>query len=363
MMDEQTTAGSTTPAASTGESGPTVKFKKDPRHHRATYGVTYPTAETTFKTKADLGRFSTDDGQRPKLDEKKVYWELSGATITNVVFRNCNFHTGHGLKASEVSSLTFERCDFNSCFLGFVLFRRTTFRGCAFNRCEMGRTEFEDCTFENCTFTNCTPWDAILHRTLLEPRSLLEGFEIPTENLGELEKAERGKIAERHLRARAALAEQLLRSNEERRNTLYSDTALFQNRRAALRLRRHDQKSKVWCRRALGVPGIVLSAVYLHLTLGGTSLKRMFAIATAIIVVLAAMLSSGAFDISIRGTPAAGATFAECLSDAVSLFFAFGYTNFSVIGCAGNAAITVPPLLGMAWSAVVLAVIVRRAYR
>jgi Pentapeptide repeats (9 copies) len=362
-MEEQPAIESTVSVSSTGEAGPTVKFNKDPRHHRATYGVTYPTAETTFRTKADLGRFSTDDGQRPKLDEKKVYWKLSGATVTNVVFRNCNFHTEHGQKASEVSSLTFERCDFNSCFLGFVLFRRTTFRGCVFNRCEMGRTEFEDCTFENCTFTNCTPWDAILQRTLLEPQRLLEGFEIPAENLGELEETERNKIAERHLRARAALAEQLLRSNEERRNTLYSDRALFQNRRAALRLRRHDQQSKAWFRRALGVPGILLAAVYLHLTLGGTSLKRMFGIATVIVLAIAAMLSSGAFDVSIRGTAAASTSYAECLPAAVSLFFAFGYTNFSVTGGAGNAGITVPPLLGMAWSAVVLAVIVRRAYR
>jgi hypothetical protein len=53
----------------------------------------------------------------------------------------------------------------------------------------------------------------------------------------------------------------------------------------------------------------------------------------------------------------------ECLSAAESLFFAFGYTNLSANGGWANAAITIPPLLGMAWSAVVLAVIVRRAYR
>ena len=362
-MDEKQAIEPATTASSSGEVGPVVKFKKDPRHHRATYGVAYPTAETTFKTKADLGRFSSDDGERPKLDEKKVYWELSGATITNVVFRNCNFHTTHGLRASEVLSLTFEKCDFNSCFLGFVLFRRTTFRSCAFNRCEMGRTEFEDCTFEGCTFTNCTPWEAILQRTLLEPKCLLDGFEIPTENLGELVGTERGKVEERHLRACAALAEQLLRSNEERRNTIYSDRALFQNRRAALRLRRHEQKSKSWFRRALALPGIMLSAAYLHFTLGGTSLKRMFGIATLICVALAAVLASGAFAIAIRGTSAASISLAECMSAAVSLFFAFGYTNFSTSGNAANAVITVPPLLGMAWSAVVLAVIVRRAYR
>jgi parallel beta helix pectate lyase-like protein/pentapeptide repeat protein len=362
-MEDQLVVATTAPAPSAGDASPSVKFKKDPRHHRATYGVTYPTAETKFKTKADLGRFSLEDGERPKLDEKKVYWELSGVTITNVVFRGCNFHTTHGLKASEVSSLTFERCAFNSCFFGFVLFRRTTFRGCTFNRCEMGRTEFEDCTFENCTFTNCTPWDAILLRTLLDPQCLLDGFDVPVESLRELVESERCKIEERHLRSRAALAEQLLRSNEERRNTLYSDRALFQNRRAALKLRRHEHKSKSWFRRIQGLPGIVLSAAYLHLTLGGTSLKRLFAIAAVTCLASTALLTSGAFATAVRGTSASSLSFAECLSAAISLFFAFGYTNISASGGAGNAAITVPPLLGMAWSAVVLAVIVRRAYR
>ena len=362
-MADQPIVATTSPDSAAGGPNPSGKHRKDPRHHRATYGVTYPTAETKFRAKADLGRFSLDDGERPKLDEKKVYWELSGATITNVVFRGCNFHTTHGLKASEVSSLTFEKCDFNSCFLGFVLFRRTTFRGCTFNRCEMGRTEFDDCTFENCTFTNCTPWDAILQRTLIDPPCLLDGFEVPVENLRELVEGERRKIQERHLRSRAALAEQLLRSNEERRNTLYCDRALFQNRRAALKLRRHENSSKRWFSWLLGLPGIALSATYLHLTLGGTSLKRLFGVAAVMCIGIAALLTSGAFAIAVRGTPASSLSFTECLPAAISLFFAFGYENLSSTGRSGNAAIVIPPLLGMAWSAIVLAVIVRRAYR
>lgn len=362
-MIEQRGAETKVPTLSSGGASPSGKYPKDPRHHRATYGVAYPTAEAKFKTKADLGRFTFDDGQRGKLDEKKVYWELSGATISDVVFRACNFHTTHGLKASEVSSLTFESCDFNSCFLGFVLFRRTTFRGCTFSRCEMSRTEFEDCTFENCTFQTCTPWDTVLQRTLIDPSCLLDGFEVPVENLRELVQNERRRIEERYLRSRVDLAEQLLRSNEERRNTRYSDRSLFQSRRAALAFRGHEHKSIPWLRRIRDWPAFALSTIYLHLTLGGTSLKRLFGLAVAICLGIAVLLASGAFNVTVRGIPAASLSFSECLSAAGSLFFAFGYTNISATGGPANAVITVPPLFGMAWSAVVLAVIVRRAYR
>ncbi|MBA2539978.1 MAG: pentapeptide repeat-containing protein [Deltaproteobacteria bacterium] len=350
-------------ADSANAESPSGKFPKDPRHHRATYGIAYPTADTKFETKADLARLSFEDGERGKLDAKKVYWRLSGATITDVVFRECNFHTTHGREASVISSLTFEKCDFTSCFLGFVVFRRTTFRGCIFSRCEMSRTEFEECTFENCTFHYCTPWDAVLQRTLIDPPALLSGFDVPTENLRVLVEDKRKGIEERRLRARVALAEQILRSNEERRNAIYCDRALYESRRAALKWRSHERRSKSRWQRVRDLPGFLLSFAYLHLTLGGTSLKRLFAVAALICLGITAVLVSGACGITVRETPAGAMSFLECLSAAGSLFFAFGYTNLAAPGDLGSVIITIPPMLGMAWSAIVLAVIVRRAYR
>jgi hypothetical protein len=339
------------------------KFPKDPRHHRATYGIAYPSSVAKFDTKADLGRLAFEDGERGKLEAKKVYWTLSGATITDVVFRECNFHTEHGRAASVISSLTFEKCDFTSCFFGFVLFRRTTFRGCNFSRCEMSRTEFDECTFENCTFNFCTPWDAVLQRTLIDPPALLRGFDVPAENLLVLIEGKRQEIEERRLRSRVALAEQILRSNEERRHAIYCDRALYESRKAALSWRSRERKSRSRWQRARDLPGFMLSLAYLHLTLGGTSLKRLSAVASLICVGIAVLLASGAFDITVRQAPAGKLSFLECLSAAGSLFFAFGYTNLAAEGGLGNVIITIPPLLGMAWSAIVLAVIVRRAYR
>ncbi len=353
----------TTTETSSVDSKPSGKFSKNPRHDRATYGIPYPTAEATFNTKADLERFSFEDGERGKLDAKKVYWRLSGATITDVVFRECNFHTTHGREASLVTSLTFEKCDFNSCNFGFVLFRRTTFRSCVFSRCEMSRTEFDECTFENCTFLCCTPWGAVLQRTLIDPPVFLDGFAVPPENLRELVDEKRREIEERRLRARVAIAEQILRSNEDRGNAIYCDRALYQSRQAAFIWRRHQLKSKSWWERAKDLPGFALSFLYLRLTLGGTSLKRLAALAALFCLAIAALLASGAWGITVRGTPAGALSFLECLSAAGSLFFAFGYTNLAASRDLGTVVITIPPMIGMAWSAIVLAVIVRRAYR
>jgi len=351
------------PEASAVDAKRSGKFEKNPRHERATYGIAYPTSETKFDTKADLERFTFEDGARGKLDAKKVYWRLSGATVKDVVFRECNFHTTHGVEASLVTALTFEKCDFNSCNLGFVLFRRTTFRGCNFSRCEMSRTEFDECTFDNCRFENCTPWEAVLQRTLVDPSAFLTGFAVPPENLRELLDEKRADIEERRLRERVVLAEQLLRSNEERGNAIYCDRALYQSRQAAFIWRQHERRSKSWWQRARDLPGFALSFAYLRLTLGGTSLTRLSALAAFFCLGFAALLLSGAFGITFRGAPTGTLSFLECLSAAASLFFAFGYTNLAVSGGLGNVIVTIPPMLCMAWIAIVLAVIVRRAYR
>lgn len=339
------------------------KHLTDPRHYRATYGTHYPTTKRDFTSKQDLEALKVKDDAKYVITETWLSWTVSGATLSKVVFRACSFHTTHGNVPTQVSALTFEHCDFNTCFMGFVQFRRTNFRNCTFVRCEMSRTEFEECTFDGCTFKECTPWEVVFQKTLIEPLSFFDGFAVAGEHIAELSIVERENIAHRHKRACVDLAEQLLSSNEERRHALYSDRALYLSRRASIRWRTHELRSKKGGARISGALSLWTSRIFLHLTKGGTSLTRLLVIAVLGCISISVLLKAGYVDATIRGLPANSLTFLECCFAAVSLFLAFGFTNLSAVGSGPNFVVILAPILGLAWSALVLAVIVRRAYR
>jgi hypothetical protein len=80
-------------------------------------------------------------------------------------------------------------------------------------------------------------------------------------------------------------------------------------------------------------------------------------------LVITLLLKTGAIDASLRSTNTKSLDFGETFAAAVSLFLAFGYENFSASGWFPNAFLVLVPVFGLAWSALVLAVIVRRAYR
>ena len=227
----------------------------------------------------------------------------------------------------------------------------------------MTRIELEECTFEECTFKECTPWAGVFHGTLIDPSAFLEGFAIPPEHLTQFGPAERLGHLRDQKRSSVVLAEQLLRSNEERRHALFADAALYGSRKAAIVWRFHELESTNGFSWLVEGASLILDLIYLQLTSGGTSLRRLLGLAAAVIFAFGAVFHAGVFGLTIRSVLAQDLTLLECVSATASLFLAFGYTNFAASGGVASAVLVSIPIGGLGWSAIFLAVIVRRAYR
>jgi len=171
-------------------------------------------------------------------------------------------------------------------------------------------------------------------------------------------------------------------SLSETYNTLLSDRALLELKKAE-----HSQRVDVWIhgthhhtntsRDWIGaftrrVPeGLQCGLAWLNikLTAGGTSLRNLFWVLVAGVLIMPFILSS--YDIKFNGVSCsldslAGhglADYVSQLAPSASLLLAFGFTGFSASTAGGTAVLVLAATLGLAWYSLLIPVIIRRVYR
>ena len=334
----------------------------DERFYRATFKTRYPKDKCEFPDKPSLEQLKVFAPGQIKYDAtaKHIHLAAKEAKIDNVTWRECRFHWP---KDTRISDIKFKDCVFIQCFLGSVEFNRVTFHNCQFVKCEFSYTRFIECNFENCSWEDCSLWDAHFKGSLIDPDAILSGFSISKDNLTNIDNALKEKRLKLLVQSRVDLAEQLSRSNDERRSALYSDRSISAYRRENLKLRRAKriEYSGVarWYQWVKDLP----SFLFFHLTDGGVSLRRLFLSASILIVSSTSLLYIFGSHMTYRGI-ALGKSFSICIEASFALMLAFGYTNFNT-GTPSNfpPIIIIFPIIGIFWLSLTLAVVVRRVYR
>lgn len=351
----------------------TWRNDKDPTRRRATFGVPYPLLEITIDKSADQhaklpARFETT--KRRSVPGVRLVL-LAPQIFSDTDFRECQFRWREPLGESRVVGSTFKCCNFCRCLLGGIVFNHVTFEDSTFNRCDFGGSKFEECQFVNCIFTECTAENASFVATEIDPTAFLRGLPPPVYNYenpipdGEPTAAQ---VTADWIEVRRKLAAQLLRSNTEIHHSFNSDRGLFELKRAELRqtiqaLQLHSLTDAG--RRPLRAIQIFLSWLVLHATKGGTSISRLVLAATLATLAYASVLSRS--HVTFLSQDCHLSSFApvlvlQQLSRAASLFFAFGYTDFSG-GPLATVLLTVAAAFGLFWYALVAQVVIHRVYR
>lgn len=334
----------------------------DARFYRATFKVRYPKDNLVFPDKRSLESLKTTlpGYKKHEVLAKHVHLAVREAKIEKVSWVQCRFHWPQDTKISDIK---IQSCDFNQCFFGSVEFNRITFRDCNFIKCEFSYSRFVECSFENCSWEECTLWDTHFQGSLVNPDELLKGFCIPRDNLITIDDAVKYERMKMLLQSRVDLAEQLSRSNDERRSPLYSDRSISAYRRESLKLRSDKRKAiSIYCRWYHWLRDFP-SVVFFHLTNGGVSLKRLLLLALSIIAILTIALRVVDSDILYRGVDV-NTSFYKCIEGSLALLLAFGYENFTTADPVKfPSLLVIIPILGIFWLSLILAVVVRRVYR
>jgi hypothetical protein len=365
-----------------GERGPQVKpttitstriHDRDPNRRRATFHVRYPLLEITLEKSDDRRtKFPHKSESTNRRFVPGIRLRLAPSlTLSNVDFSECTFHSRDAQGEFKILGSTFQECRFDRCILGGMLFDRVTFKNSSFSRCDFGTSRFTECQFVNCIFTECTAENASFLATEIDATAFLKGMPPPKYNYGErIEpwEASEAEVVADWVEVRRKVAAQLLRSNSEIHNSVNSDRALYELKRAELvvsgkALRAQSLKE---------VPGMLLRALRVGLewlvlvaTKGGTSLGRLFLAAMFFVPVYTLFLAIShvtfmSQDCHLNSLELS--LWLQELARAISLFLAFGYTAFSG-GALATVILTGASAIGLLWYALVAEVIIHRVYR
>ena len=350
----------------------TWRNDKDPIRRRATFSVRYPTLEIFLEKRDDLKsklppRF--EGNLRRTVKDVRMGIGTTGLTINDCDFLCCQFHRIRDNGESRISGTIFSGCRFEKCFLGGTIYAHVRFDKCVFKRCDFGSAQLVECHFENCTFLECTAEHISISSTEVDPSRLLAGIVAPYYNYGSSfdgEPSPQGLKSE-WLRIRKALAAQLVKSNEEIKNSDFSDMALAALKSEALGVQldnlTHTQLHFGIIRNA---GQYIASWVFVKLTKGGTSVARLIIISLVAVTFYSTLLAFSST--TFQGKPCHldpldTSAVLGLVTRAAALFFTVGYTAFVGKTPVEDALLTIGAMLGLFWYALIAAVVIRRVYR
>src|SRR5690554_1266375 len=100
-----------TPNKTSPQNNPPIKYPKDPREYRATFGVSYPQKTIILTSTNDCESQSTlkdkDDTMR-RIQSVRVNFDMKFKTIKNYIFFECNFKHLKGKAYANITNLTFK---------------------------------------------------------------------------------------------------------------------------------------------------------------------------------------------------------------------------------------------------------------
>lgn len=365
--------------------------EKDPISRRATFGVTYPTTNEIFEPKDKAENFASKttilDGNNEKgfILSKRMTFNLDNATFRKKIFKESAFHDKHGETAARVSSISFEDCDFRSTFFGGTVYKRVVFRRCTFERCDFMNAEFEECIFNNCQFVDCTAYKVVFERTEVDPEKFYGAIKVPSYNFPSLTKSEQKRIKREWVNVQLSLARQLLGTSSDVYHTQYIDKALFILKKSEFKslldkLLHTVQSLKningieparnvIFLNKIMYAIQLVFRGANIILTKGGTSLGRLLSVGILMTLVIATHLSFitdlkyNSIELSMHANDTG--LIENLLSNipySISLFLGFGYSGF--IFDRGDVGFMVfYTLLGLAWYALLITIILRKIYK
>lgn len=364
--------------------------KTDPVIKRATFGVNYPITDleiTKVNKIDDFESISVEGGGKKRfIREIRLDFEkLDNCSLKSLVFERSEFHHTHGDRPSEVTLISFVDCDFKETFMGGTIYKRVIFRRCSFNKCDFMDAEFIECRFENCIFENCTAFRTIFTETLIDPKAIYENIPVPEYNFSSVEESKIKEIKREWIDVKLALGQQLLKTSSQVFNTNNIDESSYILKKAEFS-KTLDKIShpKEYLKNINGVTprslkttwyiltnslNLIVSGVTLLITRGGTSFQRL--IITGFILTLIISFHLSRMDICYGETSLkfSGNGFLQFLKHiisnipySISLLFGFGFSAFSFVkSLAWN--IVSYALIGVAWYALLLHIIVRKVYR
>lgn len=364
--------------------------KTDPVIKRATFGVNYPLTdvEITKENKTDGFESISEAGGGKKrfIRESRLNFEqLDNCSLKNLIFERSAFHHNHGIKPSEITLISFVDCNFIQTFMGGTIYKRVIFRRCSFNKCDFMDTEFIECRFENCIFENCTAFRTIFTETLIDPKAIYENIPVPEYNFSSVDESKIKEIKREWIDVKLALGQQLLKTSSQVFNTNNIDESSYILKKAEF-YKTLDKISHPteYLKNINGVTprypktiwyiltnslNLMLSGVTLLVTRGGTSFQRL--IITGFILTLIISFHLSRMDIYYGETSLKFGEngFFQCLKHiisnipySISLLFGFGFSAFSFAKSLAWS-IVIYALIGVAWYALLLHIIVRKVYR
>jgi len=360
----------------------------DEERKRATFGMAYPMEDVIFVREDKYTNFSSVTSKISQTDlkafvkNKRLSFNLNFATLSDIIFEECNFHNMQGKEMAKINKISFENCVFKKSIMGTTEYFRVIFKKCMFERCDFMNADVKECIFEDCEFTECTAYHMHFIDTEINPTTFIKSIIVPKYNFDSINTNEKILIEREWVRVRLYLASQLFKSNNSLNNSFYSDKALLELKKAELILQKDiidygkDESSSIAISTIQKLTALKTWVNYftklliVKLTDGGTSLFKLLYMASIITVLCSFLICFT--NISYQNDKfkvtyiAIGDLIGEAINNiplVLSLFLGFGFSSFnttSSIEYWGLAAITI---FGLFWYALIIPVVIRKIYR
>lgn len=363
--------------------------KTDPVIRRATYGIEYPLndLEITKANKQDEFESISEEGGGIKrfIRSSRLNFNLDNCSLKNLIFERCGFHHTHGAEPSEVNLISFADCDFSNTFMGGTIYSRVIFRRCTFNRCDFMDSEFIECKFDNCIFENCTAFRTIFTETIIDPKAFHSNIPVPEYNFASADNTLIKTIKREWIDVKLSLGQQLLKSSSQVFNTSNIDESSYILKKAEF-FKTIDKilNPKEYLKNINGISpkrhktmwyiflqslSAIFGGVTILVTRGGTSFQRLILVGLIITLIISFHLSC--IDIYYGKTSliCKEQDFLKCVGHVVtnipyslSLLFGFGFSAFVFSKTLAWHAV-IYALIGVAWYALLVHLIVRKVHR
>lgn len=363
--------------------------KTDPVIRRATFGVEYPLVDLiiTKSNKQDEFVSISEEGGGNKrfIRSSRLNFDLDNCSFKSLIFERCAFHHTHGVKPSEVDLISFADCDFSHTFMGGTIYNRVIFRRCTFKRCDLMDAEFIECKFDNCIFENCTAFRTIFTETLIDPKALFSNIPVPEYNFSSADESLKKTIRREWIDVKLSLGQQLLKSSSQVFNTNNIDESSYILKKAEL-FKTLDEilHPTEYLKNINGINpklhktiwyifiqflNAILRGVTLLVTRGGTSFQRLIIAGLIITLIISLHLSNMNIYYGQTSLMCNENEFLKCVGHvmsnipySLSLLFGFGFSAFSFSKALAWYAV-IYALIGVAWYALLIHVIVRKVHR
>ncbi len=362
----------------------------DPVIKRATFGVNYPLTDLEITKENKHDEFESislkGGGKKRFIRSSRLNFEkLDNCSLKSLVFERSAFHHTHGIRPSEVTLISFADCDFIQTFMGGTIYKRVIFRRCTFNKCDFMDTEFIECKFDNCIFKNCTAFRTIFSETLIDPKAIYENIPVPEYNFSSADEYLKKEIKREWIDVKLALGQQLLKTSSQVFNTNNIDESSYILKKAEFfktfdkivhptEYLKNINGVKPKCHKTIwyilnNSLNLMLSGVTLFVTRGGTSFQRLIITGFILTLIISFHLSSMDIYYGETSLKCSKNEFLQCLNHmisnipySISLLFGFGFSTFKFAKfLAWN--VVIYALIGVAWYALLLHIIVRKVYR